>query len=395
LEQVSEILAFANREGLSIIPWGGGTRQHLGNLPRSVDVVLGLARLNRLVEYEPADLTVTVEAGMPLQKLQSILAERGQFLPLDPPQTASSTIGGILAANATGPLRFSYGTARDFTIGIKVVHTDGTISKAGGKVVKNVAGYDLMKLYIGSLGTLAVLGEVTFKVYPRPELERTLVVQFPSLAKAVEAAYGILDAPGRPRFLELENPGVIAQFLKKDSAFALVVGLDGFREDVEWLKSEFEKIGLASQALRVELLDGKAQKTLREALRDLPRRRQLQWLCKASLLVSKVEEFFSVVARLEEKKGLRLFAHSHFGNGIVYVGAPALATSATPDCIAELRDAAEGAEGHLVVEVAPPEIKAKSAVWGNPGGDFALMKALKEKFDPKSILNPGRFVGRL
>lgn len=160
-----------------MLPWGGGTGQDYGLLPPRADAILDLSALSGLIAHEHADMTVSVEAGMPLAHLQELLARHNQFLPLDPPEPEKATIGGILATDAYGPLRLGYGTARDWLIGLTVVDAQGRRIKGGGKVVKNVTGYDLPKLHIGALGTLGVIVEATFKVSPRPETARTLVAQ--------------------------------------------------------------------------------------------------------------------------------------------------------------------------------------------------------------------------
>ncbi len=177
LEDVQEVLKHAYGSGSAVIPWGGGTGQDYGAPPRKADILLDLSGINALVAHEYADMTVTVQAGMTLAALQEQLAQHGQFLPLDPPQPEKATVGGILATNACGPLRLGYGTVRDWLIGITVVDAQGRLVKGGGKVVKNVTGYDLPKLHVGALGTLGVIVEATFKVSPKPETARTLVAQ--------------------------------------------------------------------------------------------------------------------------------------------------------------------------------------------------------------------------
>jgi glycolate oxidase FAD binding subunit len=177
VEAVQQAVRHAAEQGQSVIPWGGGTGQDYGSLPQKADVLLDLSGLSALVAHEYADMTVTVQAGMTLARLQEQLAQHGQFLPLDPPHPEAATIGGILATNACGPLRLGYGTARDWLIGLKVVDAQGRLVKGGGRVVKNVTGYDLPKLHIGALGTLGVMVEATFKVSPKPETTRTLVAQ--------------------------------------------------------------------------------------------------------------------------------------------------------------------------------------------------------------------------
>ncbi|MBF8286481.1 MAG: linked oxidase-like protein, partial [Dehalococcoidia bacterium] len=181
-EQVAAVMRYAHAEGLAVIPWGGGAHIHVGNVPARYDIALGLSRLNAVVEHEPADLTATVQAGMTLSELQGRLGGAGQLLPLDPPGGERATIGGILAANASGPWRHAFGSARDMTIGLRVVTAEGRITRAGGRVVKNVAGYDLCKLYIGSLGTLGVIVEATFKVASLPREQRAAVATFATAA---------------------------------------------------------------------------------------------------------------------------------------------------------------------------------------------------------------------
>src|ERR671911_528730 len=168
IEETSEVMKLASREGLAVSPRGGGTKTGLGNPPRQVDLILSTARMDEIIEHVPGDQIVRAQAGLKLQDLQESLAESDQLLGIDPPEEGG-TVGGIVAANASGPRRLRYGTVRDLIIGIKVVLADGTVAKAGGKVVKNVAGYDLSKLFTGSLGTLGVIAECNFRLHPRDE----------------------------------------------------------------------------------------------------------------------------------------------------------------------------------------------------------------------------------
>ena len=188
VEEVAEVMRLAHHEGAAVIPWGGGTAMGLGNLPRRYDIALSLTRLNAVVEHEPADLTATVLAGRTLADFQAHLSSVGQFLPLDPPSPAEATIGGILAANASGPSRHAHGTARDLVLGLRFVQADGRVIKAGGKVVKNVAGYDMCRLLIGSLGTLGVIVEACFRLTPLPGAQQTLAVAVDSAQEAYRLA---------------------------------------------------------------------------------------------------------------------------------------------------------------------------------------------------------------
>lgn len=207
-EALAAILAAANSDGRAVAPIGGGTQLALGMPPRTVDIALDTTGLDRVVEYEPADLTVTVEAGMRFDALQKLLGEQGQFLALDPPAVEGATIGGLIATNASGPLRFSSGTARDLVIGCRVANADGVLTRAGGRVVKNVAGYDLDKLYIGSLGVLGVLVELSFKLAPLPPATGSVVGAFGSALGAREALREVVRSPLTPLAVELVSPAL-------------------------------------------------------------------------------------------------------------------------------------------------------------------------------------------
>ncbi|HEU5201109.1 MAG TPA: FAD-binding oxidoreductase, partial [Ktedonobacterales bacterium] len=203
IEEVAAIVKYASEQHLTVLPVGGSTDLDLGQPPEQYDLALSTTRLNALLEHEAADLTCSVQSGITLADLQQRLRTKGQFLALDPPNTHHATIGGILAANASGPQRLRYGSARDLAIGLRVVLADGTIARSGGKVVKNVAGYDLNKLYIGSMGTLGIIVEANFKLIPCPEQEQTLLVVFHSVEQAMQAAISLLSSVVTPTALEL------------------------------------------------------------------------------------------------------------------------------------------------------------------------------------------------
>src|SRR5919106_3138504 len=248
VEQVAAVLAVAHREALAVVPWGGGTSMGLGQPLERMDIALCLHRLNHIVEHEPADLTATAQAGITMTDLQNQLGSRGQWWPVDPPLPDSATLGGVLATNSSGPKRLLYGTARDLVIGVKVVHADGVSSKAGGKVAKNVTGYDMMKLYIGSLGTLAVIVEATLKLRPCPPLQHLVWATFPTPDTAWQAARRLLTSLLLPNAVELLNPAV-ATFLHRNVAgpgradgWALLAGVDGVEPGVARQTRELQAI---------------------------------------------------------------------------------------------------------------------------------------------------------
>ena len=215
--EAAQILAWASSEGIKVAPWGGGTQISLGNPPEELHLVLDLSRLDQVVDFQPADLTVTVEAGITLDSLQRHLASAGKFLPLEAPLAGRATVGGILATSSAGPLRHAYGLPRDWLIGISVISPAGEETKAGGRVVKNVTGYDLNKLYTGSLGTLGVIVEATFKLAPLPASHSALVVFFPSVEQGIEAGRTLSRRVFAPLGLQVLN-GAASRRLELDAA---------------------------------------------------------------------------------------------------------------------------------------------------------------------------------
>ena len=230
-EDVAAVVQQAAAAGLPIMPWGGGTAAAVGATSARAGLVLGLKRLDRLVEHEPGDLTATVEAGMTFDALQSALRARGQWLSLDPPDGDRATVGGVIAADASGPRRHLYGTVRDLLIGLTVVTADGAIVRGGGKVVKNVAGYDLPKLFVGAYGTLGIVVEATFKLRPLAEEERLLAVTFDRLKDCGAAVRALLASDLLPNAVEIVDAAAGASLGL--GAAALLVGFDGLPEQVD------------------------------------------------------------------------------------------------------------------------------------------------------------------
>src|SRR3990172_7262415 len=290
-EHTAEVMRYAHAEGLAVIPWGGGAHMHIGNVSARYDIALSLTRLNAVVEHEPADLTATVQAGMTLGELQRRLGGASQLLPLDPPGGEHTTIGGILAANAWGPSRHASGSARDMTIGLRVVTAEGRITRAGGRVVKNVAGYDLCKLYIGSLGTLGVIVEATFKLAPLPRERRAALATFATAADACAFA-----APLRRRGLSVRGVTLVSD----DGGYALALDIAGSPAAVE--RSWREITDLARQAsTRITATPNALTEELQE---------DESLLCKAAVLPSLLP---TLIDALEALEAPRLLAYPTVG----------------------------------------------------------------------------------
>lgn len=386
-EQVAEVLRYAHTEGLAVIPWGGGAHMHIGNVPSRYDIGLSLLRLDQVVEHEPADLTVTCQAGITLDRLQRHLGQHGQLVPLDPAWGEEATIGGILAANASGPSRHAHGAPRDFTIGMKVVTADGRITKAGGRVVKNVAGYDLCKLYIGSLGTLGVIVEASFKLAPTAKVERTAIATFETPAQACAFAAELRRRGLTLRAVQFLNAAAASSAsLTTGDLCALLLDLAGTPQAVERSRRE---IGDLAQDAAADLSDTDDAASVWKSTCRLVSPDEAYLLCKAAALPAHLP---ALIESLETVHGPpHILALPTVG--VLYASWPRLGDAEA--AVGRLRTAVTAVDGSLVLERCPLDIKPRLDVFGDPPPSFDLMRRVKEQFDPKGVLSPGRQVGRL
>lgn len=386
-EQVSAVLAVASERGLAVVPHGAGTRQELGTPPATSRplVRLDLGRLDRILAYEPADLTVTVQAGVLLGMLQARLAEEGQWLPLDPAAAGAATLGGLVAAADSGPHRLRYGTPRDLLIGFRAVLADGLTFSGGAKVVKNVAGYDLPKLVSGSLGTLAVLTEQTFKLQPRPIATASIAADCPTPEVARDATRALLSSPLRPVACEW----LPATSWHREPAPAMATVLvarffDAPTPLARALRDAGEEYRVAG-ATHVARLEGPSESDRWHVLADGPAdlAAEGEALVKLAVLPTKLPAAIAAA----EAHGARAW-QARGGTGLLFAALPA-----QPEAIGSLRAAANALGGTLVVQAAPLALKTPELIWGAPRSDFGLMRAFKQRFDPDGVLNPGRFFG--
>jgi len=363
-----------------VVVWGGGTQMRLGSVPRGYDIAFSTAGMSRLLEYEPADLTCRVEAGMRLSELQAALAAHGQRLPLDPPHPQRATVGGMVAANANGLSRARYGTVRDWVIGIAVAYPSGKVARAGGKVVKNVAGYDLMKLHIGALGTLGVVAEVNFKIQTRPEAQATVLGHFDGALPAIGAAARLAREYLAPSAAIVIDRHVLwACGLTADWRWTLALRLEGYAREVDAARDLASRV-VREAGGRVEGQDILA--AFWDAARD--------WSAPADEVVL-LRVITPVVGLPAVMVAVPADAQALIQppSGIVDLRVPATTAAVA---LEGLRGAA-GADGQVVVLSAPPSVKPSLDVWGPPPPGFPIMRALKQALDPNGILNPGRFVG--
>ena len=409
LQEICEVLRRVSEQRRTVVPVGHGTKPAMGGAGAPVDVMLSLERMNRILDYPASDLTITVEAGLPIRDLAAALAEKKQFLPLDIPFADQATVGGAIAANSSGPRRLGYGTWRDFVLGMRFVTADGILAKAGGKVVKNVAGYDISKLLVGSQGTLAVIAEVTLKVLPRPPATSTIVMGFRHAEQAAQAARCIVGSQMLPQALDLVDSaaGETADVAElRGQPFTLLAAAAGAEAVLNRVERDLPALARPSGLQGFATYRGQEEASTWKRVQELTplflRQHPVGVVVKASIPFTRMGAFVEQARSVAESNGMAAATLARAGSGVVYVylrvsqtsndglsGAPASLASA-PDLV--LR-AAEQHGGRAVVEWCPADLKSKINVWGTLGDDFAWMRKVKAALDPKGILSPGRFYG--
>jgi glycolate oxidase FAD binding subunit len=409
IDEVSKVVAYANQQHLTVIPKGNGTKMVMGGIPKKIDMVLSTRRLNRITDRDCENLTLSAESGLTLDEVQQGLAKvgKGYFLPLDPPFTDKATLGGIVATNSSGPKRLLYGTARDMMIGAKAVFPNGDIVVSGGKTVKNVSGYDMCKLLIGSYGTLGILCEMTFKLLPLPEKEATLLLSFAKLEEADGIARELIGSQLIPSSLEILNAKAVQKMkypvsMPPNGNYLVAIGLEGVAESIERQVSEMSEMGKKHGTLKTLTLDAEKHHAFWVALRDftcgLTQEYSNVISLKSNYLISKSGEMLGGYEKIAQGLGMDCAFISHAGNGILYSHVlPGKSFRSKVESFVELIEklTAEAVKygGGLVVESSPLSIKKKVDVWGQSRSDYLVAHRLKERIDPVGILNVGRFVG--
>jgi glycolate oxidase FAD binding subunit len=403
---VSEILRFASAERLAVISVGGKTQLHIGMPPRRYDLALDVSRMHRILAYEPRDLTLGVEPGITFADLDRSLGEKGQFLPLSPPFPERATLGGIVAAGSDTPLSYTHGTARDFLLGVEFVTGEGVLSKSGGRVVKNVTGYDLHKLLIGSLGTLAVITRLNFRTFPLPPAQRMFVSAFADPSSAFAFCRTIANSQLQPRVVDVLDGGAAglsvgrgASLLRRD-CWLVVVEAAGHEAVLERHGRDLEAISREAQT--VEFI----------ALSDAQREQLSGCLCEFSAIAFSATSAATIfrIAGLPSAMSLLLpkiqkLAQHHALDcavlvralGVVYVALlPPAGPKSFPQlvsCSRELMDLCVASGAIPMIERCPLELKNVLNIWPPPGTEHEIAKRLKSVFDPQGILSPGRFRG--
>lgn len=380
-EALSETIQIARDRRWAVLPCGSGSKLGWGGLVKAVELVVSTERLNRVIEHAVGDLTVTVEAGVKLAELQRLLNQFNQFLPLDPAYADAATIGGIVATADTGSWRQRYGGVRDMVLGLSFVRADGQIVKAGGRVVKNVAGYDLMKLFTGSYGTLGAISQVTLRGYPLPEASGTILITGQSAIAT--AAQFLRSSALTPTAADLLSAGLV-QSLDIGRGVGLIARFQSIPESVKEQIAQLE--AMAHQlGLQVEEISGARESQLWERLQQIHVSTVDSGItCKIGVLPIAAPNVLNQLDTLTSQQGLGLIGVSS-GLGKLYL-------SQLPE-IEKMRSLCEENQGFLTVLAAPISIKQQLDPWGYTGNALEMMRKLKQQFDSETIFSPGRFVG--
>lgn len=371
--ELADMLREAAAAGRTIALGGNFTKAAMGGPTGPWEVAISTRKLNHVLQYDPRDLTVSVEAGMTFAEFSRVLAEHRQMAPLDPFDPERTTIGGMLAANLSGPRRRLYGTARDMLIGMRFATVEGKLVQSGGMVVKNVAGLDLARLMVGSFGTLAAIVSANFRLAPVPPAWATFTKSFDTLREAMAARNRLLTSPLQPAAVDLLNPAAAARLSL--SGFLLAVEAGG----TPTVLARYER-----ELAGWDRLPNDAAQAFWEGVREfLP-----QFLRSAPQgAIARLATTLSGIGPALET--LRTPALARAGSGVLWA-----CFADGEEAAAWVREAA-GRGWKAVIEFAPPERKAELPLWPAPGEDFAIMKRLKNMFDPQGLLNPGRLYGRL
>ena len=404
--EISGLLRFAAAEKLAVIPCAGRTKLAIGAPPSRYDIALDISRMNRVLAYEPRDLTLGVEPGVRISDLWGVLMCEDQWLPVIDAFGEQATIGGVLAADSAGPLRHGFGGPRDFTLGMEFVTGYGAMAKSGGRVVKNVTGYDLHKLLIGSLGTLGVITRANFKTFPWPPARDVFVAHFESCAEAIEFCRALQKSPLEPRLVDVISPE--AEQLISASAktplplnakgWSVIIGVTAHRRVVERHALELKELASHYNACELVRIGGDNQSEILNSACTVP---SFFLTAETGAVIFRIAAVPAVMAALaarlatvaasaEIKCATVLRPHGLVYFALLPNGKP---TANVSRAALEVFRAADELGAKARIEFAPVELKRLVSVWGAARPDFELMRRVKNIFDPENVLSPGRFAG--
>ena len=417
-QEVADLVRLTAAENLAVIATGSRSKLGIGIPPARYDVAIDMTRLDSIVAYDPGDLTLGVEAGIPLHKLAGVLEEQSQFLPLGVPFFDRTTVGGTIATGVDSPLRQLFGTARDYVLGMEFVTGEGNLTKSGGRVVKNVTGYDLHKLMIGALGTLGIITKINFRTFPLPAASRGFVATFDTAEAALDFRHRIARSALAPSTIEILSPGVAELFYSEAAAriepavlppnllsntkWALATGYAGSDRVLARYEMDLRRMAGEANATDVTLLAddlpaawGRMREFIPIALASSP----ATTIMKLSVLPTRIAEMLERGSAEAARAGLRSVALAR-GVGVVYFallppGASEDSRSKISGATARIAAACSELGGNSTIPWRPAKWKSSLAVWGPERADFAQMRKLKTVFDPRGIFAPGRFAGGL
>jgi glycolate oxidase FAD binding subunit len=390
-EELIAILQYVNKNSICINIEGGGTKKGFGGLNQSADLLLSLTKYKGIVEHVAGDMTVTVKSGTTFKELNDYLAQYNQKIPFDAFHPETATIGGIIAANDSGPKRLGYGSPRDAVIGLRIVYPDGKVIRTGGKVVKNVAGYDMNKLFIGSMGTLGVLSEITLKLRPMPKEEALLFIQG-TLEEIKTISSKLLHSIIEPVTIELLCPS-LSEKLMGQNTFTLAIGLEDVETSVRFQKDFIRK--MMTESISLQILSKREAQTFWNLFysRDQNASTNTE---SASLKIGVVNmdviQVIEKIHHLSDIFDVKVEAHGGLGHGLCQVNLIGDRVSIV-STIKHIREYITQLGGYVVVKHLTYALRQEVNVWGEKPSHFFLLEAIKMKIDPKRILNPKRFIG--
>ncbi len=416
-EEVVEIVKHAAAAKLALIASGARTKLNIGSPPLRYDIALDMTRLDRIIAYDPGDLTLSVEAGVPLRKVAEALAEHRQFLPLAVPYFARATVGGTIASGVDTPLRQFYGTARDYVLGMEFVVGEGVQSKSGGNVVKNVTGYDLHKLMIGALGTLGIITRANFKTFPMPVSSRGFVATFENLDRAIDMRNRVAQSPLTPTTFDLLSPGAAdlfggpaAERLTKSpmppnvvspSRWSLTIGYSGKEAVLARYEAELRRMAAESAADNVTVLGDRilaaAFAHKREFIPIALESSPATTIVKIGVLPARLKDALTAAIKAADANQLSWAAMARSLGVIFFVLLPADRSHASHRQVVAATNQILAAGANLgantTIPWCPSGWKSALKIWGPERSDLAQMQKVKRVFDPLGIFSPGRFIG--
>ncbi len=435
-DETARVVQFSNQKNLAIVACGSRTKIGMGNPPQKLDMVVSTSRMNHMLDVDTSNLTMTVEAGVKFRDIQARLATQedrcylpihemgededeiicsdrsnsGCFIPMDPPYADKATIGGIIATNSIGPRRLLYSLPRDSIIGVRVVAPNGDILGAGGKTVKNVSGYDISKLMVGSMGTLGILCEMTIRMLPMPEKMETLLISFPTLSKASAFTGRIFETSLLPAAVDIMNKEAYSHLKRGEipdlgsNGYVAAVALEAFDPAVKRMRDEILEMAKDEGGEKNAVLEGENHGTFWLEMGHLSATLHKKFSGfisgKLNYPLSLGQETMAFGESVFSKANLNYTLQAHAGNGICLAGLliDQQDTAATKKAVAameQLLGRCYENNGNLIIQHAPTQVKGELKMWGESGSDFVVMKRLKDQVDPNGIMSPGRFVNGL